>query len=248
MDGSIDLVQQVRAHLESLRAAGVLFVPRGEPLVIAPRSQDASLQVAASQAVEEDPSEARRRELDVLREEVAACDRCSELFASRSQTVFGVGPLDPDVAFVGDAPGSAEDAQGEPFAGDGGALLRRVIAACQLPGAEQYLFNVIKCRPPRNRAPTMSECGNCRDFFRRQFDLVKPKHLVALGLVAAKLFTQKNAPLAELRGQVYEYRGVPVICTHHPDDIGGDERLKRETWEDMKLLLRTMGRDVPGAK
>ncbi len=261
-DGSIDLVQQVRAHLESLRAAGVLFVPRGEPLVLAPlrvaptQPEDAPLRVAANQAVEEDPVEARRNELAVLAQDVAACDACSELFATRTQTVFGSGPLDPEVAFVGDAPGSAEDAQGEPFAGEGGNKLRRIIAACGLPSSHEYLFNIIKCRPPRNRAPTMAECANCRDFFRRQFDLVKPKYLVALGLTASKLLTQKNAAMSALRGQVHEYRGVPLICTHHPDEIVAEEAeygpnggpKKRETWDDMKFLLRTMGREVSAPK
>lgn len=248
-DSAIDLVQQVRAHLESLHAAGLLFVPRGEPLVIA-RPAPAPDATAPAHAPAEDLVEVRRRGLETLAKEVADCDKCSELFATRTQTVFGAGPLDPEVAFVGDAPGAAEDAQGEPFVGTGGPLLRRIIAACQLPAAHEYLFNIIKCRPPRNRTPTMTECGNCRDIFRRQFELVKPKYLVALGLTASKLLTQKNQPLSALRGQVHEYRGVPLICTHHPDDIEGDAsgRLKRETWEDMKLLLRTMGREVPGAK
>ena len=245
-DNSIDLVQQLRAHADALRAAGVLFVPRGQAL--------ASLRVAANPGVvlpspepEPDPLETRRRELDVLRTEVAACDKCGELYATRVQAVFGTGPLDPEVAFVGDAPGAADDALGEPFAGAGGHLLRRIVAACRLPAAQEYLFNIIKCRPPRDRTPTVTECGNCRGFFRRQFDLVAPKYLVALGLTAAKLLTQKNAPLSELRGQVHEYRGVPLVCTHHPNDIETDDtgRLKRETWDDMKLLLRTMGREVP---
>ncbi len=248
-DGSIDLVQQVRSHLESLRAAGVLFVPRGEALVHAP------LRVVAKQAdvapvvapEQEDPLETRQRELEVLRAEVAACDKCSELFATRLQTVFGTGPLDAEVAFVGEAPGSGEDAQGEPFVGKSGHLLRRIIAACQLPASREYLFNIIKCRPPKNRPTTTTECANCRDFFRRQFDLVKPKYVVALGLTASKLLTQKGGALSGLRGQVHEYRGVPLVCTHHPNDIENDEtgQLKRETWDDMKLLLRTMGREVP---
>ncbi|MBY0459827.1 MAG: uracil-DNA glycosylase, partial [Gemmataceae bacterium] len=231
----------------------VLFVPRGEPLVVA-RVEVARAEVpqgeAQEVAVAEEPLDTRRRELEVLRAEVEKCEKCSELFATRTRTVFGSGTLDPEVAFVGEAPGAAEDAQGEPFVGRAGQLLRRIIAACQLPSAQEYLFNIIKCRTPKNRPPTMPECGNCRDFFRRQFDLVKPKHVVALGLTASKLLTQKNQPLAALRGQVHEYRGVPLICTHHPEDVEADQtgKLKREVWEDMKLLLRTMGREVPGAK
>jgi DNA polymerase len=251
----IDLAQQLRAHLEALRAAGVLFVPRGE--TIAP--PQIVVLPAAPIVAPEDPAVTRRRELGVLADEVAACDRCSELFSTRLQTVFGTGPLDAEVAFVGEAPGPEEDAQGEPFVGKGGQLLGRIIAACGFTREHAYLFNAIKCRPPKNRTPTAAECGNCRDFFRRQFDLVKPKHLVALGQFVARLLTAQNATLAELRGTVHQYRGVPLVCTHHPNDLVVGEskpndreaavaRRKRETWEDMQLLLRTMGRDVPGNK
>src|SRR6266540_5646727 len=113
-DDSVDLVRQLKAHLESLQAAGVLFVPRGAPVVlrvVAPVA-DAPVQVAAETPV--DPLEARRRELATLAADVAVCDKCSELFSTRTQTVFGVGPLDAEIAFVGQAPGPDEDAQGEP--------------------------------------------------------------------------------------------------------------------------------------
>jgi uracil-DNA glycosylase len=256
VEGPIDLVQQVRAHLESLQAAGVLLVPRGGPIAIpqlrlipAPTDSAMPRLVAVTEPVA-DPLESRRRELDVLRAEVAACDKCSELFSTRLQTVFGTGPLDAEVAFVGEAPGSDEDAQGEPFAGKGGQLLRRIIDACGFTHNRVYLLNAIKCRPPKNRPPTNAECINCRDFFRRQFELVQPKFVVALGQFASRLLAAKNTTLAELRGKVHQYRGAPLVCTHHPDEIERDKsgRLKRETWDDMKLLLREMGRDVPGAK
>lgn len=247
MPEAVDLVQQLRAHLESLQAAGVLFVPRAEGL--APL-RGAATQVVAPVEVAEDPFEVRRRELEVLRAEVVACDKCSELFSTRLQTVFGAGPLDAEVAFVGEAPGPDEDAQGQPFVGKGGQLLGRIIGACGFTHDRVYLFNAIKCRPPKNRTPTNAECANCRDFFRRQFDLVKPRHIVALGQFVSRLLSGQNATLAQLRGKVHEYRGVPLICTHHPDDIEKDTtgRLKRETWDDVKLLLSAMGREVPGNK
>lgn len=256
VDGPIDLVQQVRAHLESLQAAGVVLVPRGAPIAVpqlrlvpAGEGSEPKL-VAVTDEAPVDPLDARRRELEVLAAEVAACDKCSELFSTRTQTVFGAGPLDPEVAFVGDAPGPDEDARGEPFVGKGGQLLGRIIGACGFTHDRVYLLNAIKCRPPRNRTPTNAECANCRDFFRRQFELVKPRVVVALGQFVSRLLSGKNAPLADLRGAVHQYRGVPLVCTHHPDDIERDAtgRLKRETWDDMKLLLREMGRDVPGAK
>ncbi len=260
MANTVDLRDQLRQHLESLQAAGLLFVPRpvGTPLRVAAQRSTASIAVQPEPVL--DPFEVRRQELGVLASEVAKCDKCSELFSTRTQTVFGTGPLDAEVAFVGQAPGPEEDAQGEPFAGKGGEVLGRIIAACGFTRDSVYLFNAIKCRPPKNRAPTNAECVNCRDFFRRQFELVKPKHVVALGQFASRLLTGQNATLAAVRGTVHEYRGVPLICTHHPDELVIDEqkqsekevaaalKRKRETWDDMKLLLSAMGRQTPEGK
>lgn len=246
--GPVDLRSQVRQHLESLQAAGVLFVPAGVPLcVLAPAETDTA---AVSAEPPADPFEGRRRELATLAAEVGKCDRCTELFSTRTNPVFGTGPLDAAVAFAGAAPGPDEDAQGEPFVGKGGQLLGRIIAACGFTRDSVYLFNAIKCRPPKNRAPTSAECVNCRDFFRRQFELVKPRHVVALGEFTSRLLTGQKAALAALRGTVHTYREAPLICTHHPDDIEKDASgaKKRETWEDMKLLLKTMGREAPSGK
>jgi DNA polymerase len=247
--GPVDLGSQVRRHLESLQAAGVLFVPGavGVPLRVAARAEPVAAALPEPPA---DPLDVRRRELATLAAEVEKCDRCAELFSTRTSPVFGIGPLGAEVAFVGVAPGSDEDAQGEPFVGKGGQLLGRMIAACGFTRASVYLCTVIKCRPPRNRTPTGAECANCRDFFRRQFELVGPKHVVALGEFVSRLLTAQKAPLAALRGKVHEYRGVPLVCTHHPDEIekDGSGEKRREAGFDLKLLLEVMGREVPRAR
>src|SRR5262245_36384194 len=147
MPDAIDLVRQLRTHLESLRAAGVQFVPRGEPLTFAP-AVAATVEVAPAPA---DKLAERRRELAVLAAEVAACNRCEGLFSTRTQTVFGVGPIDPEVAFVGEAPGVDEDRIGEPFVGKAGQLLTRIINGSGFKREEVYIFNTLKCRPPGNR-------------------------------------------------------------------------------------------------
>jgi uracil-DNA glycosylase len=256
MPEPIDLAQQLRYHLDALRAAGVLFVPRGEPLAHRPHlAQPAAEQQGAdaprSPGPPADPLEERRRELTVLAAEVAKCDRCADLFSTRTQTVFGVGPIDPDVAFVGEAPGADEDRQGEPFVGRAGQQLNDIITkGLKFKREEVYIFNTLKCRPPGNRTPTTEECANCRPFFERQFDLIRPRHLVALGGTAAKALLQTATGITRLRGKVYDYRGVPLICTFHPSALLRDDsgNMKRDVWEDMKLLLRTMGRPIPEVK
>jgi DNA polymerase len=254
MPDPIDFARQLRAHLESLRAAGVTFLPRGEPLVIAPRAPG---DVESVTEAAPDPLAQRRHELEVLANEVAVCDLCPELFSTRTQTVFGVGPIDAEVAFVGEAPGGDEDRQGEPFVGKAGQLLTRIINACGFRREEVYIFNMVKCRPPgaagsgsSNRKPTPEECANCRPYFERQLELVKPKYLVALGNIPAQAMLNTTTGITRLRGKMYEYRGVPLLCTFHPSYLLRDETgaRKRDVWDDMKLLLRTMGRPIPEVK
>lgn len=265
---AIYLNQQLLGHMESLKAAGVTLIARGPVLELPKLSLLTDEPTPTSNPVPEiqpqaayslfapgpasipDSPDGRRQALTVLANEVRGCDLCSELFSTRTQTVFGVGPIDPEIAFVGEAPGGDEDRQGEPFVGRAGQLLTRIIGACGFARKDVYIFNMLKCRPPNNRTPTSAECANCRPYFDRQFELVKPKYVVALGATAAKNLLQTSQGITRLRGQVYQYRGRPLICTYHPsallrDDSGG---MKRDCWEDMKLLLRTMGRPIPDAK
>jgi DNA polymerase len=273
-DSPLNLNQQLLAHLESLRTAGIFFVPRGAalelPNLVQLKTETASIQKvmpiapqAASVQSEATPAfftsppvpppdtpDGRRHSLKLLAGEISECNLCGELWSTRTQTVFGVGPIDPDVAFVGEAPGADEDRQGEPFVGRAGQLLDRIIVACGFTRKDVYIFNTLKCRPPNNRPPHASECANCRPYFEQQFELVNPKYVVALGGTAAKNLLQTGEGISSLRGRVCEYRGRPLICTFHPSYLLRDETgtKKRDCWEDMKLLLRTMGRPIPEVK
>lgn len=249
------LARQLKAHLESLKAAGVEFVPVGPPLTFAAAQPDpAPLRVAAKQeaapiaAPLPDSPEGRLHELTVLAGRVAGCERCPQLFSTRSQTVFGVGPVDPEVCFVGEAPGADEDATGQPFVGKAGQLLNKIIAACGFKREDVYICNTIKCRPPNNRTPFPEERHNCREYFDRQLALVRPKYIVCLGATAAQNVLGTQLGIMKLRGKLHKYQDIPVVCTFHPAALLRNEAWKKDCWEDMKLLLRTMGRPIPGAK
>lgn len=261
-----DLRRQLVIHLEALKAAGVQFVPRA-PVVVQPFPP---VREAVKQGIPAPPPPApaaaeffttptalpstpgdRRQELLVLAGQVAGCDRCSELFSTRTQTVFGVGPIDPDVCFIGEAPGADEDAKGEPFVGRAGQLLNKIIAACGFQRPDVYICNTLKCRPPNNRTPTPDERDNCRDYFDRQLALVRPKFIVCLGATAAKNVLNTTLGIGRMRGRVHRYRDIPVVCTYHPsallrEESAGGTAMRKDTWEDMKLLLREMGRPIPG--
>ena len=224
----------------------MLFVPRPAPaplrVVTAPVAAPVEMPAAP-----EDPFEVRRRELETLRGEVAACDRCSELFSTRTQTVFGTGPLDAEVAFVGEAPGPDEDAQGEPFVGRAGQLLDRIIKAMDdarlIPGltldrTTVYICNVLKCRPPENRNPLPHEIESCSPYLRRQLDALKPRIICCLGKFAAELLVGVKGTIRDLRGKVYRYQGAKLIVTYHPAACLRSASYKRPVWEDMQLLAR----------
>jgi DNA polymerase len=112
---------------------------------------------------------------------------------------------------------------------------------------EVYICNTLKCRPPNNRTPYPQEVGNCRGYFERQLDLIQPKFICCLGGVAAQNVLGTKIGITKLRGRFYEYRGVPVLCTFHPAFLLRNPAVKRDVWNDMQLLLKTMGRPVPRA-
>lgn len=183
--------------------------------------------------------------LDVLAQEVTGCTRCEELARSRTQTVFGVGDPHARLCFLGEAPGADEDRLGEPFVGRAGQLLTKIIEACGLRRDDIYIGNILKCRPPGNRNPLPFEAANCRRFLERQLELVGPEFICCLGAVAAQNLLATTASIGKLRGKVHTYREARVVCTYHPAYLLRNPAAKKDTWEDMQLLMREMGVEIP---
>ena len=183
----------------------------------------------------------RREVFRILSDEVAQCRCCAELVASRTQTVFGVGHLQPRLVFLGEAPGADEDRLGEPFVGAAGQLLNKIITAARLQRDEVYILNAIKCRPRNNRTPTDSEIATCRGYLERQLEILQPEFIVCLGGVAAKSLLQEKRPVSHLRKSFYTYRTSRVLVTYHPSYLLRDPSAKRLVWEDMQMLMREMG-------
>jgi uracil-DNA glycosylase len=242
-----ELNAALRRHLASLQAAGVEWLPNAAP----PRGTSlfAEPEAAAEPA---DPLAGRRLELQVLAERVSGCTRCADLASTRTQTVFGVGPLEPELCLVGEAPGADEDRQGEPFVGAAGQLLNRILAACGLLREQVYICNILKCRPPKNRAPLAEEADNCSEYLRKQIELVRPRFLCLLGSTPLKYLLNSTRSISSMRQKLHNYEGIPVVCTYHPayllphrsDDPKVLHERKKLVWEDMKFLMTQMGRPV----
>ncbi len=187
-----------------------------------------------------------------LRERVLACVKCPHLVSSRKNVVFGVGNIDAELMFVGEAPGADEDVQGEPFVGKAGELLTKIIAATGLTRAEVYIGNILKCRPDTpgqsagNRKPRPEEMATCLPYLHEQIDLICPKVLVALGATAVEGLLGKTVGITRLRGHWQEYRGIPLMTTYHPAYLLRNQAMteKRKVWEDMLAVMEKLGMPI----
>ncbi|RMG00960.1 MAG: uracil-DNA glycosylase, partial [Planctomycetota bacterium] len=186
---------------------------------------------------------------DLLRQvaaEVAKCERCPELVRNRTQTVFGTGNPYSSLLFLGEAPGADEDKQGEPFVGRAGRLLTDIIEkGMGLKREDVYICNILRCRPPGNRNPTDDEAHNCRQWLDAQLAIVQPKFICCLGSVAARHLLDTTLSIGKLRGKVHQYEEAQVVCTYHPAYLLRNPKAKKDTWEDIKLLMQLMGLPIP---
>lgn len=153
--------------------------------------------------------------LAAVRSDLGDCTRCP-LSAGRNTIVFGVGNPEARLMFIGEGPGEEEDRQGEPFVGRAGKLLDRMIAAIDLSREQVYIANIVKCRPPGNRNPHDDEIAACLEFLVAQIEAIRPLALVALGKVAASVLLQESIAITRVRGQMREFRGIPLMLTYHP--------------------------------
>jgi DNA polymerase len=176
-----------------------------------------------------------------LQQQVVQCTRC-DLCHSRKQTVFGTGHLQPDLLFVGEAPGADEDEQGEPFVGRAGRLLNQMLRAIHLTREQIYIANVLKCRPPGNRTPSYEEMQHCGVYLRRQIALLQPKLIVALGGVAVQYLLKTNGSLHRFRNRQFSFgeNAIPLIATFHPAYLLRTPTKKREAWQDLQSIYRSI--------
>jgi uracil-DNA glycosylase len=183
-----------------------------------------------------------------LRERVMVCVKCPNLASSRKNVVFGVGNIETQLMFVGEAPGADEDAQGEPFVGRAGELLTKIIQAMGLQRSDVYIANILKCRPDTpgqsagNRKPTPDEMATCIPYLHEQIDLIKPRVIVGLGATAIEGLLGKTIGIMKLRGNWQTYRGTPLMPTFHPAYLLRNQAMteKRKVWEDMLAVMEKL--------
>lgn len=177
--------------------------------------------------------------MELLSVRVNNCTLC-EFSESRQRALVGSGCTErPLLAFVGEAPGAVEDQTGVVFTGPSGELLWRMIAALGLTKDEVFLTNALCCRPPQNRCPDGSELKACKPYLAEQLRLVNPYGIVTLGTAATASLTRLRKNALQLRGEITEWEGIPVLVSLHPAflmrDIG--KPLRRKVFADVQQFL-----------
>ncbi|MEO5732443.1 MAG: uracil-DNA glycosylase [Rubrivivax sp.] len=182
-----------------------------------------------------------------LRAAVAACTRC-RLHEGRTHAVFGSGAEDAAWLVVGDPPAADEDAAGEPFVGDAGVLLDRMLAALGLSRENEaganaidhqprtrrvYTTLALRCRPAAGGPAGANEWAACQGHLQQQIALLQPRVLLVLGRIAAQSLLRSDAPIGQLRGQVHHDLGLPLVVSYHPAYLLRHPDLKAAAWEDL---------------
>jgi uracil-DNA glycosylase len=179
-----------------------------------------------------------------IREDLGECTRC-KLHKGRNKIVFGDGNPKARLVFVGEGPGADEDAQGLPFVGRAGKLLTQMIEAMGLQRKDVYICNVVKCRPPENRAPEPDEVAACSPFLMRQIDSIHPKVIVCLGATAAKTILNTTRGISQFRGQWLDWRGHKLMATYHPAYLLRNPPAKADVWKDLQKVMAELGLELP---
>ncbi len=185
---------------------------------------------------EDEPDLTLPNTLDKLQKQARECHLC-QLSKSRTNVVFGEGNTNADIMFVGEAPGSNEDASGKPFVGRSGELLTKMIENVLLMGRDDvYITNIVKCRPRDNADPTPTQAHTCQPYLLKQIELIKPKLIVALGATAYHYLTGDETNISKVRGTVHQQNGYTLIPTYHPSYLLRNPSAKKEVFEDLKMI------------
>ena len=231
---------QGRQHSHSVQALAAKREPH--PQHPSPQTRPAPVQIhtAPPSAVGEPHKDYSNFGWDELAKEAASCCRC-DLHKGRTNPVFGDGSHNSELMFIGEGPGADEDARGIPFVGRAGELLTRMIVAMQFRREDVYIANIVKCRPPNNRQPEEDEAKTCLPFLLRQIQLLRPKAIVTLGATPLRDLLGKTG-ITRMRGHWLEYDGIKVMPTFHPAFLLRNPPAKREVWEDLKQVMRLLGK------
>ena len=184
---------------------------------------------------------------NTIQEKVKDCRACP-LCKGRHLTVFGEGPIDASLMFVGEGPGADEDAKGRPFIGRAGQLLTKILEAAQISRDEVFITNVVKCRPPNNRVPQVEEIMTCNVYLEAQIAMINPRIIVCLGSTPTRWFLKTTEGITKIRGKWFSWRGIDLLPMFHPSYLLRNQSRKPGspkdlTWQDIKEVKARLGQE-----
>ena len=195
------------------------------------------------------PHDTKQEQYEWLKSLVLNDEECLKHVRPGKKLVFGVGNLDAELFFCGEAPGADEEEQGEPFVGRAGKLLTKIISAMGLSRDSVYISNIMNWRPEMptevgNRPPTQQEMAFCLPYLRAQIKIVQPKVIIALGATSVKGLTgDESIRMHDIRGKWMLFEDIPLIPTFHPSYLlrNNTNATKRLVWEDMLEAMSKVG-------
>ena len=168
------------------------------------------------------------------------CEKCQPS-DSKNNFFFGSGDPNANLLIVDEAPALETDSKGVPFLGKAGKLLDKILLAVDLTRTKDiFIVNILKCKTPKNRDPLQSEIKKYIPYLNRQIKIIQPKLILALGKVAGKSLIGRDISLQEMRGKIFDYNGIPLKITYHPDTLLRNQTLKKLAWDDFKWVKNQM--------
>lgn len=220
-----------RQVLETEFLFGSTFIPNRSRTISAPAEKSM------------DKSKSRKQLLESLERRFCRVFPLSDSLADANAPVFGEGASDADLMFVGEAPGADEDREGRPFVGAAGKKLNDMISAMGYSREEVYIANILKARPPGNRAPLPDEIADHSPFLVEQLQIIQPRVVVALGRPAAHFLLGTTEPISRLRGiwGKWDHEGlsIDVMPTFHPAYLLRQytPEVRAQVWSDMQQVM-----------
>jgi len=173
--------------------------------------------------------------LEKIQQQVIECKNC-ELHKTRTNSVPGKGSFKADVIFVGEAPGRNEDIRGEPFVGIAGKKLALALEEAGVSRNDVYITNTVKCRPPNNRVPSITEKEKCQEYIQKEIEIIKPKIICVLGNTAFGSMLGGNE-ITKHRGKIARKKDQLYFITIHPAATIYNQELITVLKEDIKKLF-----------
>ena len=176
------------------------------------------------------------KKLQKIKKQVTQCTKC-ELSNTRNNSVPGKGKFKSDVIFVGEAPGKNEDNKGEPFIGIAGKKLSIALENAGITRDQVYITNIVKCRPPKNRVPTIIERDTCKNYLKKEIEIIEPKIICILGNTAFNSLLE-GKEIIKFRGKVVRKNNQLYFLTIHPAATIYNQKLINLLKKDMKKLFK----------